>query len=77
MPRNDRLKLIQAIETERKSKVIVYMLGDRPNFLTNIAGDAVRIFFDYLESIGQQDAIDLFLYARGGNIVPPFELPSL
>jgi len=77
MPRNDRLKLIQAIETERKSKVIVYMLGDRPNFLTNIAGDAVRIFFDYLESIGQQDAIDLFLYARGGNIVPPFRIAKL
>jgi len=77
MPRNDRLKLIKAIQTERESKVIVYMLGDRPNFLTNIADDAVRIFYDYLESIGQQHAIDLFLYARGGNIVPPFRIVKL
>jgi hypothetical protein len=77
MPRDDRLKLIEAIQTERKSKVIVYMLGDRPNFLTNIADDAIRIIFDHLENIGKQDAIDLFLYARGGNIVPSFRVVKL
>ena len=77
MPREDRLKLVEAIQTERNSKVIVYMLGDRPNFITGIGDDAIRIIFDHLESIGKQDAIDLFLYARGGGIVPPFRIVKL
>lgn len=77
MPREERLKLVEAIQTETKSKLIVYMLGDRPNFATNIADDSIRIIFDHLESIGKQDRIDLFLYARGGGIMPPFRIVKL
>ena len=77
MTRKERVKLIESIQTKRKSKLMCYVLGDRPNFVTNIAGDAVRIFYDHLQSIGKQKQIDLLLYARGGNMMAPFRIVHL
>jgi len=77
MTREERLKLIESIQTKRESSLICYILGDRPNFATNIADDAVRILCDHLQSIGKQQQIDLFLYARGGTLLAPFRIVHL
>ena len=57
-------ELIQNIQKERGSKVIVYFTGDRPPINASIAEDAVRPLYEHLLSIGEQDKIDLFLYSR-------------
>lgn len=77
MTREERLGLVKNIQAKRESTLICYILGDRPNFVTNIADDALRIFYDHLQSIGVQKQIDLFLYARGGNLMAPFRLVQL
>jgi hypothetical protein len=77
MTREERLELIETIQVKRESTIICYILGDRPNFETSIADDAVRILYDHLQSIGKQKRIELFLYARGGRIMPPFRIVQL
>jgi len=77
MGRDERHQFIEQIEKMRESKLICYILGDRPNFATSIADDAVRILFDHLENLGKQQTFDLFLYARGGNLMAPFRMVHL
>lgn len=80
-----RLKLVEDLEGERKSRMICYFLGDRrgypqgmvPDLLTVIASDAIRPFYEHLEGIGYQDRIDLFLYSRGGDTNIPLRLVRL
>lgn len=80
MSRVERVKLIQEIEEERKSKVICYITGDKPGFETRIAADAFRLFYDHLEKIvgeKQIPKLDLFIYTRGGDTMVPWRLVSL
>lgn len=75
--RERRKAIIKEIEEMRKSKVIVYFLGDRPNFGANIAGDAVRWIYDHILSIkeeGKIDHVDLYIYSRGGVIEAPWQI---
>jgi sulfur relay (sulfurtransferase) DsrC/TusE family protein len=66
MSKPERQSLISALEKERKSKVIVYITGDRPGLETKIANDIFPMFHKHLMAIGEQERIDLFIYSTGG-----------
>lgn len=76
-PPEARISLIKKLERLRGSHVIVYVTGDRPNLLTVIADDAVRVFYEHLRLIGGSSKVDLFLYSRGGHSMAPFRLVGL
>ena len=74
MAQEKRKEIIAALEAERRSKVLVYVTGDRPsgglgiNLQLNVESTVVPFIYEALRDIGQTDAIDLFLYTRGGAV---------
>src|SRR3989338_5614827 len=72
-----RTDLIQKLETERNSRVISYVTGDRTPFATKIAGDVVPLLGDLLDSIGKVKKISLFLYTSGGDMLAPIRIVKL
>ena len=79
MSRQDRVRLIRAIERKRGSRVIVYLTSDRPNLTAQMQGDVIPIIERQLRALvtGSTRKIDLFLYSRGGDINVPWSLVSL
>jgi ATP-dependent protease ClpP protease subunit len=72
--------LIKALEKDRKSRVIVYMTGDKPpvqHFATVIASDILSKFKKILKSIGHTKKISLAIYTNGGNLETPWPLVNL
>ncbi|HAU0276672.1 SDH family Clp fold serine proteinase [Legionella pneumophila] len=61
----------------RNSNILIYATGDRPNLCTQIDEDIIQIFHEVLESIGNQENIDLFIYSRGGSTIVPLPLVRL
>src|SRR4051812_29186318 len=47
-----RKRLYKKIETERSTKVLTFVTGDRPGMETQIAQDSVNLFVDLLDKIG-------------------------
>lgn len=76
MARSDRLKIIKHLEELRGRKVVVYVTSDRSPAGGSIGGDAVRPLFDHLRAMGQVEALDLFIYSRGGDIDVPWRMAS-
>jgi ATP-dependent protease ClpP protease subunit len=74
---DDRRQVYRLIEKKRKTRVIGYFTGDRPNLETVIAGDVVNIFVDLLEEIGICQKISLFLYTNGGQTMAAWRLVNL
>src|SRR3989338_6471125 len=72
-----RTDLIKKLETERNSRVISYVTGDRTPFATKIAGDVVPLLGDLLDSIGKVKKISLFLYTSGGDMLAPIRIVKL
>jgi Serine dehydrogenase proteinase len=66
MTREERMKLIGAIEEARGSTVIVYIAADRQGLEINIATDVFPILYSHLAKAGYQNQIDLFLYGTSG-----------
>ena len=66
MTREERMKLIGAIEAARGSTVIVYIAADRQGLEINIATDVFPILYSHLAKSGYQNQIDLFLYGTSG-----------
>lgn len=52
MERTKRMNLLESIEKKRKSKVLVYIAGDRRGLETKIATDIFPIFHSHLIQIG-------------------------
>ena len=75
----ERLKLIEEIETARESKVICYLTSLKPNLAASMAEDAVRVFFDHLLLLQQRPIpkLDIFLCSNGGSGALPWRLISL
>lgn len=75
------LELIEKLEKERKSKIIVYFTGDRRPFGSRIAEDAVRPLYSHLINMNfndeQQKIIDIFLYSKGGDVSVPWRVVSM
>ncbi|MFH1674122.1 MAG: hypothetical protein ABIF87_11955 [Pseudomonadota bacterium] len=68
------IQLIKALELARGgNRVIVYWLTD----LARISEAMVLSLYDQLSSIGRQEAIDLFLFTRGGDVEAPWRIVTL
>ncbi|MFH1776379.1 MAG: hypothetical protein ABH952_02295 [Candidatus Omnitrophota bacterium] len=72
-----RAGLIKKLETERKSRVISYITGDRLPFATKIAGDIVPLLGNLLDGIGKVKKISLLLYTSGGDMLAPIRIVKL
>ncbi|MBU4000110.1 hypothetical protein KKG29_02955 [Patescibacteria group bacterium] len=72
-----RAELIKKLETERKSRVISYITGDRLPFATKIAGDIVPLLGNLLDGIGKVKKISLLLYTSGGDMLAPIRIVKL
>lgn len=74
---SDRIELYSKLEQQFKSKLLVYVTGDKPGMETQIAGDAIDFFVNQLDSIGVCDRISLFLYTRGGDTAAAWNIINL
>ncbi|HOD29126.1 MAG TPA: ATP-dependent Clp protease proteolytic subunit [Syntrophales bacterium] len=64
---NERLPLYKKIEKLRKSKVLLYVTGDRRNLETKIHSEVADFFADHLDTFRLPKKISLILYSRGGD----------
>src|SRR5438309_635135 len=69
--RPDVVPLIEAIETERNSRVLTYYLSPGR---ANMAMDAIRPFEEQLLEMGHQPRIDLWIFSLGGQTEMPWRL---
>ncbi len=65
------------LEAARKSKVLVYVTGDRPGMETQISSEVYDKFVNHLDLIGVVKKISLYLYTRGGNTLAAWSLVNL
>ena len=65
------------LEEARKSKVLVYITGDRPGMETQIHPEVYDKFVNHLDLIGVVKKISLYLYTRGGNTLAAWSLVNL
>jgi len=77
MGRTERLQLIRDIERERKSRVLVYITGDRKGLETKIATDSFPFILNHLSQIGPVEKIDLYLYSTGGITMAGYALANI
>ena len=72
-----RKLLYEALEDERKSKVLVYVTGDRPGLETQIHQEVIDFFVGHLDCIGTTRKISLYLYTRGGHTLAAWSIVNL
>lgn len=75
--REERIKLLEAIEEKRGSKVLVYFCADRPIAGSQVSSDAVRPLYEHLLAIAPSPKIkiiDLYLYSIGGRVEVPWRI---
>lgn len=77
MNKDIRKSLIDSIEKNRGSKVLVYITGDRRGLETKISGDIFPMIHKHLIQIGHQKKIDLFIYSTGGITIAGYALVNL
>jgi hypothetical protein len=75
--RSARAALLQKIEQLRGSRVIAYICSDRQGAAGQIGEDAVRPMYDHIRPMGKVEAIDLYLYSRGGAVEVPWRIISM
>jgi hypothetical protein len=73
----DRLDNYKKIEDLRKSKLLVYITGDRPGFETQIHPEVLDYFINHLDNLKKEKKITLYLYTRGGNTLAAWSLTNL
>src|SRR3989344_2690971 len=71
------LTYINALQKNRNTKVISYILADTQPFATTIADDVLPILRKHLERFGKQDTVSLLLYTSGGDMLAPFKIVSV
>jgi hypothetical protein len=64
---SDRIALYKKIEKLRKSRVLLYITGDRRNLETRIHSEVADFFADHLDTFRLPKKISLILYSRGGD----------
>ena len=72
-----RIELYKKLEEERKSKLLVYITGDRNGWGTRIAEDAADYIAEHLDIIGPVNKISLFLYTTGGSTLAGWNIVNL
>lgn len=78
MSRDKRKTLIEQIETDRHSKLIVFICGDRPLAPTRLADDSIRPMYDHLRRLDPKpERLDLYLYSLGGAMETPWKIVTM
>jgi hypothetical protein len=77
MGRKERKEIIDKIEMERGSRVLVYVTGDREGLSTQIGMDIFPFAFEHLSSFDPCEKIDVFLYSPGGATQAGFAFANL
>jgi hypothetical protein len=72
-----RRPLYERIETERETKVIAFVTGERNGLQTQIAGDAVGPFVNILDRIGPVKRLSLIIDTNGGQTSAAWRLINL
>jgi len=77
MTRENRLKIIREIESKRKSRVLVYITGDRRGLETKISVDTFPFISRHISQFDNPEKIDLFLYSTGGITMAGYSLVNM
>ena len=78
MPETDaRKSMLQKIEMERGSHVLLFVTGDRSGLETQIGQDVIDLFVDHLDATGPVEKISLVLYTAGGSVSAAWNLVNL
>lgn len=80
MGREERREIIKKIQDLRRSKVLVYFVGDRPLLGAQISADSIRWMYDHLKSMNDNskvDTIDFYLYSLGGALNTPWPIVNM
>ena len=79
MSKNRRMELIERIQERRKSHVITYVVGDRPNAEGRISSDAVEEMYRLLSELKPYGGrpLDLFLFAHRGDTTVPWQMVGM
>lgn len=72
-----RKSMLQEIEKERDSHVLLFVTGDRPGMETQIGQDVIDLFVDHLDATGPAGKISLVLYTAGGSVSAAWNLVNL
>ena len=72
-----RKAILEQIEEERGSKVLLYVTGDRPGMETQIGPDVVDFFVEHLDAFWPTQKISCILYTTGGNTAAAWRLVNL
>lgn len=75
--RTDRLDDYRRLEESRRSRLLVYVTGDRQGLETRIHPEVLNYFTDHLDKIGDVDKISLLLYTRGGDTLASWSIANL
>lgn len=73
----DRLDIYRRLEGLKKTKVLVYITGDRRGLETRIATEVIPYLTHHLDIIGDVDRISLFLYTPGGDVLASWSIVNL
>lgn len=73
----DRIGHYKQIEEERKSKLLVYITGDKPGMETQISPEVHDMFINHLDKFNLPEKITLYLYTRGGDTMAAWGLINL
>lgn len=72
-----RKTLFKQIEKSRKSKVLLYVTGDRRGMETQVHPEVIDFFSEHLDAIFPTGKISLILYTRGGSTLAAWNLANL
>jgi hypothetical protein len=73
----ERRSLIKEIEDLTKSRLIIYITGDRRGLETRIANDVQPLIHEHLRGVGVVPKLNLFLYTAGGDALAGWGIVSL
>ncbi len=74
---NDRIALYKKIEELRKSRVLLYVTGDRLFIETKIHSEVGDYFSDHLDTFCLPRKISLILYSRGGDTLAGWMIANM
>ncbi|HUI31656.1 MAG TPA: hypothetical protein VLX91_15715 [Candidatus Acidoferrales bacterium] len=80
MAKEERIELLKGFEKRRKSRAILFVLGDRQPiqlFGTLIAMDIIPLTQKLVGKMSQSKKISLIIYSAGGDLFTPWPLVNL
>jgi len=75
--RQERKTLIKEIENLTKSRLLVYVTGDRKGLETRISSDVIPLIFKHIKRFGEVPKITLLLYTTGGITIAGYSIVNM